>query len=89
MKALEEEIKRFESWQKLEDLFEYAANYNIHIKLGLYRDRNKQGIHLIEPDYNELSEAIGQAASNMQDTIWYHDKIQYQLTLIQGKKSNE
>ena len=89
MKALEEEIKRFESWQKLEDLFEYAANYNIHIVKGSYRDQSKAGIHLIEPNYNELNEAIGQAASNMQDTIWYHDKIQYQLTLIQGEKTNE
>jgi len=86
MSTLEQNIKQFESWQKLEDLFEYAANYNIHIVKGSYRDQSKAGIHLIEPNYDELTEAIGQAASDIHDTIWCHDSIQYQFKLFKGGK---
>jgi predicted peroxiredoxin len=86
MSTLEQDIKRFESWQKLEDLFEYAASYNIHVIKGKRRDKNKAGIHLLDTDYNELNEAIEQAALSGQQIIWCHDSIQFTLKLIKGDK---
>jgi hypothetical protein len=87
MTKLEQDIKRFESWQNLETLFEYAETAGVHITKAKYSDRNKPGIHLIEPNYNELNEAITQAATELQDTIWCHDTIQYQFKLIIGGKN--
>jgi len=85
----EDDIKKYEDFQLLESIFDYAAEYNIKICTAKYSDRHKQGIHLLTPTSKELLEAVNSASVDGFMNIWCHNKTQVELKLIKGGRYND
>lgn len=55
-----------------QDLFDYAAENSIQIKIAKETDRSAVGIHLLHPTLDDLQDALNTATRDLFPAIYIH-----------------